>query len=535
MHAPSVIKISKGDLRGLLAAEVVEGLPPAFYDDPVSAFEGMGASVIKRSRLRWAAIATLPSGRRMFLKRDRSKGWPEGLKYLLLPSKARKEWALARRSETRDLCIPKPLGWLERVRNGLVTESYYASSAVGSGISLMEEPDLLMTSEFISGFAETVKGIHRKGLFHKDFHAGNFLWDGRALFLVDLHRARLTAGLSRNQRLWNLAQLFFSLKDLWREEERNRFLREYFEEDRLLPENLLRIGEWVNGLQRAQWRSRARRCLKESTEFGRHRDPERVCYHRKGFPLDAMMRLVDLHRREVRENPGSLVKNSPKVIVSILEEGKRKICVKQFLYPAAWDTLKERFRDSRGLKAWVAGNSLRTRGIQGPTMLGLMERRDGFGLRESLLIMEAIEEGQELDRFLLKGFRSLQEKRDFIRSFAVWLSSVHQKGLYHRDMKSCNLMVLEKAGNWGFLLLDLEDIRFEETVGERRLFRNLLQLNTSTPRAIRLTDRYRFFKEYLKRNPIVENRRLFLKHLHEESRKRGLVYVSPEGVVVETW
>jgi len=47
-------------------------------------------------------------------------------------------------------------------------------------------------------------------------------------------------------------------------------------------------------------------------------------------------------------------------------------------------------------------------------------------------------------------------------------------------------------------------------------------------------DRYRFFREYLRLNPVVKDRKVFLRVLMEESRRRGLVYVSPQGVVTET-
>jgi hypothetical protein len=66
------------------------------------------------------------------------------------------------------------------------------------------------------------------------------------------------------------------------------------------------------------------------------------------------------------------------------------------------------------------------------------------------------------------------------------------------------------------------------------LFRNFLQINTSTPRVMTKVDRYRFCKEYLHLNPIVKDQKSFLRGLMNESRRRGLVYVSPQGVVTET-
>ena len=74
----------------------------------------------------------------------------------------------------------------------------------------------------------------------------------------------------------------------------------------------------------------------------------------------------------------------------------------------------------------------------------------------------------------------------------------------------------------------------DEKVNRKKLFRNFLQLNTSTPKVMTKVDRFRFFREYLRLNPIVKDQRIFLWRLMDESRRRGLVYVSPQGVVTET-
>ena len=101
-------------------------------------------------------------------------------------------------------------------------------------------------------------------------------------------------------------------------------------------------------------------------------------------------------------------------------------------------------------------------------------------------------------------------------------------------MKTCNILVSETTETWNFHLLDFEDLLMDEDINRGKLFRNFLQLNTSTPRVMTKVDRYRFFREYLRLNPIVKDQKVFLRQLVNESRRRGLVYVSPQGVVTET-
>jgi serine/threonine protein kinase len=243
---------------------------------------------------------------------------------------------------------------------------------------------------------------------------------------------------------------------------------------------------------------------------------------------------MEEHRDLVRERPFSLIKYSPEVIVSILNDEGERICLKQFCYPHFWGQVKEHFRRSKGLKAWMAANGTRARGIPSLKPLALVERKNWIGLKESFLFMETLADDQEMDRYILKGFADLNKKRLFIKAFARWLDGLHKMSLYHKDMKTCNILVSERGETWGFHLLDFEDIRMNEKVNWKKLFRNFLQLNTSTPKVMTRVDRFRFFREYLRLNPIIKDQKVFLRGLMDESRLRGLVYVSPQGVVTET-
>ena len=530
-------RISKGEMKGWVRGEVLDHVPVGFFDDPISSVREMGGEVIKESTWRWAAIFTLPNGMKIFLKRDKAKGWPEYLKYLALPSKGQREFLIASRLERRNLNIPKPLGWMERIRGGLVRESYYLSEATGTGISFIEEVPKAKEPRSIMELATTVRTFQDAGLFHQDLHGGNFLWDGDSLFLTDLHRTKIVESLSLNQRLWNLAHLFHSLRTIWGEREQLRFLDQYFDgiSDGPKKREILfeRIYPSMDRLQKRQWRSRTKRCLKESTEFTVQKEREICYFHRKDFPLNRLKRVMEEHRTLVRERSSALVKYSPEVLVSIMSDEGEQLGLKQFCYPHFWGRVKEYFRRSKGVKAWTAANGLRARGIPTLKPLALVERKDWMGLRESFLFMEALANDLEMDRYVLKGFEGLKRKRLFIKTFARWLDGLHRMGVYHQDMKTCNILVSEKGEAWDFHLLDFEDVRMGEKVNRKKLFRNFLQLNTSTPRVMTRVDRFRFFREYLRLNPIVKDEKAFLHGLVNESRRRGLVYVSPQGVVTE--
>jgi len=539
MDTLSFKKISRGEIKGWVREDIVPLLPPGFFEAPAASVREMGGEVLRETRLRWAAIFALPNGRKIFLKRDRTKGWLESLKYVLLPTKARKEWFVAHQLQKKNLNIPKPLGWMERIHRGFVQESYYLSEAIGSGVSLIEDSAKLGDRFSLIELAKAVKKIHNAGLFHRDLHAGNFLWDGESLFLTDLHSAKIVGYLSLHRRLWNLAHLFHSLRSFWAEKDFVRFLQEYFEEDHAFSQGretvLQKIYAMMDRLQKRQWKSRTKRCLKESTEFSVQKQKRTRYYHRRDFPLELLKKMVDAHLRLRMENPSRLVKVSPKVTISNLEGGGRKMSVKNYHPLKIVDGLKEHFRRSKGLKAWIAGNGLKARGIPSLKPLGLVEKRNWLGSKEGFFLMEVLEEAQELDRFILKNLKESNERRLFVRAFVQWLSRYHKMNLYHRDMKTCNILVSKDLERYGFFLLDLEDVRLYEKITEKKLFRSLLQLNTSTPRIMTNRDRFLFLREYLRLNPIIKDQKSFLIRLAQESRRRGLVYVAPEGVVEETW
>lgn len=539
MKTPSFKKFSLGEMQGWLREDILPFLPSSFFEDPVHFIASEGGRMIGESKWRWSALFPLSDGRNLFFKVDRTKGWIEFLRYLLFPSKGRKEWFLAYQMKKRNLSVPGPLGWLERVRRGLVMESFYLSEAIESGVSLADHSDLLRDKKVFSNLTKTVNKVHQSGLYHKDFHAGNFLWDGESFFLTDLHRARILKSLSLRQRLWTLAHLFHSLRSIWGEEDRVKFLKTYFDGSPIhfeKPEACLqRIHFWMDRFQRRQWQSRTKRCLKESTEFSVRREKGIIAYHQKSFPFDRLEKVIGKHLVLLKKNTSEIKKKSPRIAVSLFEDGEDNICVKQFCYPRLRDRLKETFRVSKGLKAWIGGNGLKARGIPTVQPLGFIERRIFLWPLESFFVMESLQGAQELDQYLLKGFNSFKEKKFFISAFVNWLLRLHEKNLYHQDMKACNILVIKKGQAWEFRLLDLEDIRLDIKVDEKGLLKNLLQLNTSTPQTITRTDRMRFFREYQRLRPIVRKERNFITRLVRKSKERGVVYVSPDGVVEETY
>jgi hypothetical protein len=301
---------------------------------------------------------------------------------------------------------------------------------------------------------------------------------------------------------------------------------------------LERIDGSVRRMVRRRQRSRAKRCLKQSTTFTIDRQPGLLIFRRRDIPRDEIMTMIGAHRETVDRHPQRLLKNSPRTAVSLIGTvgaNGRRVCVKSYRHDTGLDSWKRIIRVPKGRRAWTVGNLLVSRGLCSGKPLAYVERRKYGILFEGLYITESVAEDRELDRYLLHRFQdhSGHEWRRFIQAFGRWVGSLHRAGIYHRDLKTCNILVREEAGKWRFTLIDLEDVAFEAAIGIERIVRNLVQINCSVPKSISVGDRLRFLNAYLEVNPVSLEKRGFVKRVYEESRMRGIVYVSPEGDVFE--
>ena len=554
-HEP-FIRLSARGYRGLVREDLMGIFTDDFLGDIEAAVVRKGGRTIKDSRVRWAAI--YPSGEALFIKKYRVKDWKERLRYLISRSKAKKEWDVSLAVRNRGMRIPAPVGVIERRRWGLLEENIYISEAIEGAQPLMDfcmerfgEGDLRGGEEkrrIVRLLGDTVGHIHHGGLYHADLHAGNFLirkgGEG-ALYLTDLHRARMRKTLSHRQRLWNIAQLFYSLHFMLDQGDKELFLEAYGgkEMDLSISKDLLmRVEGLADWIKRRHQRSRAKRCLKESTLFTSQRWKEYRVYRRRDISREILMGMIDAHREIIKNSPSRLLKHSPKAVVSMVEipQGPGlRTSVKQYRCVTAWGKIKDSFRFSRGKISWIAANELFRRGISVLKPLAYVEKRRFGFMGESFFLMESPAEYLEMDRYLIKSFGNgpsgdtTCEKRSFIREFARCIGHLHRSDIFHSDLKTCNILARKRAGGWEFSFIDLDAVRLGMEVNSRRALKNLIQINCSTPGFLGYADRIRFLKWYLEIYSIPMPKRDLIKVILEESRKRGVVYVSPEGDVTE--
>ena len=359
------------------------------------------------------------------------------------------------------------------------------------------------------------------------------------LYVVDLHRSRNVKRLSRRRRISNLAQFFYSLKTWLSPQDKEAFLQLYDKDKHTFPdgvaEGLQEIGRFEERLYRRHMKSRTKRCLKNSGGFFVVKEDGWRIWARRGWKTEALRGAIKRHGEIVTGGKDGLIKNDRRTAITLFDCMQRRVCIKEYRYHRVLLQLKEMFRRSKARRGWLMGNGLVVRGITGITPQAVLERRVKGFLKEAFLIMETPAGYVELDRYMVRSFEGSRHNRlkarTFLMALAGFIAHLHTLRIFHRDLKTCNIMVRDGQDRWDFCLVDMDDIRLDKKIRHRRLLKTLVQLNTSTPLFIDMRKRLRFLIRYF--NCMQRyNIRDIIRSVIRGSRGRELVYVTPQGDVI---
>jgi hypothetical protein len=204
-------------------------------------------------------------------------------------------------------------------------------------------------------------------------------------------------------------------------------------------------------------RARQRACLRENAEFGRR---GRLRY-RRGVDLERLAAVV--------EDGGLTVVKAERQVIARSADG--------------W--LVKRTSRRRARRLWWNAYGLEVRGIPTPP---LWARGPHWVVGEWV-------DGLPLDRYVRGGYASLGRagRNTFLRRLAEVLRHMHERGVFHHDLKGENLVVTAGAVQ----VIDLDRVSFTLGVSRRRRIRNLAQINASVTPPVTRTDRLRLLRYYL--------------------------------------
>jgi hypothetical protein len=151
-------------------------------------------------------------------------------------------------------------------------------------------------------------------------------------------------------------------------------------------------------------------------------------------------------------------------------------------------------------RAWQGARLLQAKGFPVPRPLAAFEQRTAGILQESWYCSEGLQTQVPLDvywRDQQKHWTCLQ-RRVFLRSLAEFLRAFHTAGLYAGDMRDANLLVEDEGtAHWRFYLVDLDRVIHYGQLSWKRRLKNLVQLERTLGRKIRMSERLFFLYEYL--------------------------------------
>jgi glycosyltransferase involved in cell wall biosynthesis/tRNA A-37 threonylcarbamoyl transferase component Bud32 len=483
--------------------------------------------------------------RPIFVKKYKYRGTGDKAKYFFLPSKAKSEWKALNRFQKWGIPVPAPIAFGDGHLFTIPRESYLITKVIPDAIPLNEwAGDARGASSSKTSFrsrctaarklGHLVREIHEKGVLYRDLHAGNILVaEGDSaepsIYFIDLHKAYKLNRVPLHLRIRDLAQLANSLSTS--RAMRWRFLKAYGQRGNGSQGDLKEIAHRTvakaENLWRVHLKSRTKRCLINSSQFGVTRERGWKLYFNRTFEAPS---LVDLVERFKKRGWTKLLKDTPKSSVATLpfptQSGTLTLCVKRVKGRGILALGKALLKKDRARRSWVGTHGMRVRGISAPEPVALIEK-PGLGLnRESYLLTTFLEGVKELNSYVIERFdRPLsldnqKEKESFITSLAKRLSDLHHKGIYHADLKSNNILVKEEGPlSWEFYFIDCDRVRFKSELNFKELSNNLAQINASISSCMTPSDRLRFFKDYARGDiSLLLQRKRFYRKILEISR-----------------
>jgi tRNA A-37 threonylcarbamoyl transferase component Bud32 len=424
----------------------------------------------------------------VFIKFFNEQGIVPSVRNRILP-RGKREYEQGRK--LRSLAVPTP----EAMGYGLSPEGSFLIQEHVHGESLAE---VLSTperrGEFLPRLAGFLKNLKEAGVRHNDLHLDNVLvTEPDRLVVIDLHTLRFKRSFAVGDDISNLSHaLAMFYRDL-SDDELGSFFDAYG-----VPSLRRDVEKEIERMEVRWVRSKEKRAFHDTSRLVTR------------GPFVFMAGMESMAEGEV---------------LGILKED-RKVRVERYS-----NHIRKTYRNGRRLRrAWRAHTVLAYMGMK-VVPEPFFVRKPGIASPGAIAMEDFTGRGEELDRFLDGRYRTFTpvERRRFSRNLSAFFVSLAKRGIVHKDLKGCNVFVLD---NGGFRLLDVEDVVFH-SFEEKDLKRMAVQLNTTVPGYITARDRLRFF---LPLKGLVEgNWKKLVAEIVRESMGHRIVYEGVKGLTIESW
>ncbi len=426
-------------------------------------------------------------GKHFFLKSFKEPGAAGFFRNKVLPRGA-KEYRSAQRLLEMSILTPKPVGYGASDRESYIIQEWIRGDTFLNVFFVCgSRPELILK------LADLLRTLKEHGVRHNDLHLNNVIVSDGDLYLIDLHKMAVRKRFGTKDEVSNLSHAIVMIYDGMTAKEKALFFGRYGAQDMkpVVEREMKRLQErWI--------RKKQERAFKNTSMLSVRAD--RVYMSGRETIADGQpVRLIKKDRKTTVEQHG--------------------------------DHVRKTYRDGRRLRrAWKNHVTLK--------YLDLAVTPEPYYVKVPSLFSKgyvAMEDltgsGEELDRYLDRNYDRMtgRERKAFIENLALFFGRLFKKRTLHKDLKGCNIFVLNRGG---FLLLDVEDFQFAAVNGES-LKRMLVQLNTTIPARVSVKDRMRFYLCLVK--GLQVDKKAVFQEAREESLKNEIVYESLGGLKREAW
>jgi tRNA A-37 threonylcarbamoyl transferase component Bud32 len=161
-------------------------------------------------------------------------------------------------------------------------------------------------------------------------------------------------------------------------------------------------------------------------------------------------------------------------------DGTRKVFLKEDDFiraPNFVKSFKSIFKQSRGMKGWLAATRLLEGNVLVPEPIAYIEKRGALRFKRGYFFMEYIEGSLNLGDKLKDG----KDRVRLIFQAGDLLRSLHELDCSHGDMKASNFLVGDEGDRFRLYMIDTEDMRFHKKIDKTHRMKDLLRFVRSIP------------------------------------------------------
>ncbi len=219
------------------------------------------------------------------------------------------------------------------------------------------------------------------------------------------------------------------------------------------------------------------------------------------LPSHTLNQVINLEG--IREH--KMVRTLPSRTVRYLKPSSPEIpalYLKEYHLPNFLDGIKNLFL-SPAEREWYIAHKITKKDVPTFTPLAVGKIRRFGLLKKNYLISKSIDGAKPLKEYMPDDYpnqagSNVTDKISAIESLAQFVKNLHQKGIFHQDFHSGNILIgKDDKGNIHFYLMDLHRVKLQSKLSDRQRVQNLASLNTGFYQTTRKTEKLRFLKTYL--------------------------------------